>query len=415
MRSLQVFGLAILLGAGGLWAADLPDFPSQESSPGSLFDSIAALPGPALRYAELSDRPSAPDLVGEEALAKARGYDDLRVVVPDPKSAGRAGLVSRPYLFSGLDEKALFMGGFLSLAGATGLDKAFGGFFGSSFGAEYSRGTGSHGMEVAGQGSLGLYGIAPLPWTLGVRFGTDADFNLTSEAGLDVGGMVRKFPKDVALSAFAGAGLRVVSTGAEFGSPDWYGHGLIELGHYDHVGAFSRGWGAWSAAGVEGAFDGSGLAQDLRVGLDAAFQFRELVGVEARGSASYANEEKSDWASRLRGLSNATSIVGDQSVLLSVDLPLLFARGRLFRNDDLAVEFTLSPWMDGGLIRAPGSDLFDGPNIHAGAGGDLTMSLDRYRRDSLVVSVGKDVSGPLGGNSTSDAVTTVSASLFLEL
>ena len=149
--------------------------------------------------------------------------------------------------------------------------------------------------------------------------------------------------------------------------------------------------------------------------MEATRRFKSFAGILARGGLLWNSSEYDAWTDHIRILKSG-SVKGDLGVITSVEVPVLFARGVLLNSQNLAVDFFLRPFFDAALVRTnPSSQLFSGNNLYASAGGELSMTLDRFRKSVLRISAGSDISGLLQGDSDYYMNLVVRAALCVAL
>ncbi len=428
MRAIHGIALALaLLSAASLAAQEalpvqepppaqdaVPAFPFREAPHPGPFSLPGSLPGPTLGYVLFADRPAAPVLAGGAYEAEARGLEPF-FAAPIPKGASKE-ILSSPAGFGGIRESALFAGGIYRLGGFFRDETGPALFFRVDVAASYSKGEGATGVDAGAAGSAGLLGDFPLPWAL--SFGYDAVVSERSvgKLALEAGGRVLELGPLGALSAFGGVEFSTSFPVLGSSAAAISARGLLEAGRRDWRGAFAQGYAAW-LGGEYSHYLGSGdRGYSASAGAEGAVRILGLAGLSGSVSARLASEDRDDWAELLRGVADSSaSFAGDTALLSSLELPLLFARGRLLKDERLAVEFTLAPFLDAALVRAAGTGLFEAGNFRCGAGLELSMSIDAERRDSLRVSGGFDLSERLGGAASGDGSVELAAALFIAL
>lgn len=303
-------------------------------------------------------------------------------------------------LFGGYDDGTIF-GGFHLAGGASFQDSSEIGFFalGNVFG-EYDRADGSGGKLIAWSTTFGFYGHGSFPWALvsnlvceGVNgympYGTTAAGTVRTLA--DLGGLG-------VLKASGDVGLVYGVIGSSDESPDVFVRASLSLDNREYLGPLSQGIAARIAAecGVD-----TGIAEPYGTGslvMEASWRYKSYAGLLARGGLLWSSSEYDAWTGHIRILKSG-SVKGDLGVIASVEVPVLFARGVLLNSQNLAVDFFLRPFFDAALVRTnPSSQLFSGNNLYASAGGELSMTLDRFRKSVLRISAGSDISGLLRGD-----------------
>ena len=297
-----------------------------------------------------------------------------------------------PSVYGGYTGSDIF-GGVYSAVGAAFFEPGVPGpFFAAEAAVEYVRGTGPV-VGLGGRAALagGLAGSVPFPWSLSAKArsgGAAADplaEILVEAATVPTGlGEIGQFR----LAAAAG-----YSVGA---LPDYKASFIFRtsfgLEGREYRGALAKGIAAradleasWSPA--EGSVAAAAGASVL-----AALRFGDKAGLSARADIGYDGFGRDDWKRLLRSPKAAASLSGDLGLSASCEIPVLFARGRLFMSEDGFVEFFLKPYAGILLLRADGSDLFDSGNLRGEGGLELAMTVDADRRDILRLGGGFDFS-----------------------
>lgn len=392
----------------------VPAFPLRDAPHPGPFSLAGSLPGPTLGFVLFADRPAAPALAGGAYEARARGLEPF-FAAPIPQGAGKE-IFSSPAAFGGIRESALFAGGVYRLGGLFRDETGPALFFRADVAASYSKGEGATGVDAGVSGSAGLLGEFPLPWALSFSYDAVVSERSVGRLGVEAGGEVLDLGALGALSAFGGfefsTSFPVLGSSAAAVSA----RGLLEAGRRDYRGAFAQGYAAWLGGEYSHFLGSGGRGYAASAGAEGAVRILGLAGLSGSVSARLSSEDRDDWAELLRGVADSSaSFAGDSALLSSLELPLLFARGRLLKDERLAVEFTLAPFVDAALVRAAGTSLFEAGNFRCGAGIELAMSIDEERQDSLRVSGGFDLSERLGGAVSGDGSVEIAAALFIAL
>ena len=405
----------LLLPAAGLAQENGPAFPVRDVGYPGAFSLAGSLPGASLGFLRFADQPAAPGLAGSAYEARSRG---LYPFIPARLAAGKANefLVS-PAGFGGLKEKTLFAGGDLRLGGVFRDQGGLASYFRMDLAASYSKGAEATGLDAAVAGGAGLLGkLFLLPCALSLSYDAVLSEYSVGEVSLEAGGKILGLGRLGILSAFGGAAFSTSFPVLGSSSAVATARGLLEAGRQDYRGAFAQGYEAWAGGEVYSLLGSSGWGYKASFGAEGALRFWHMAGIVASASLRTFSVDDSGWAGLLRGVTDSTaSFSGDMGLIAKVELPVLFARGRLLKDDRLGVEFTIAPFVDAAFVRSAGTGLFEAGNLHCGAGVELAMGIDAERRDSFRVSGGVDLTDMLGGISTGDGSVELAAALCIAL
>lgn len=379
-------------------AATAEDEPFASVRPGFLpWSPLDTLPASSLSEGgSMAWRGESPSLAGNRRAAAEWG-SALIAAGPSAAEGSSRGDEYRifaldPTIYGGYTGSDIF-GGVYSAVGAAFFEPSVPGpFFAAEAAVEYVRGTGPV-VGLGGRAALagGLAGSVPFPWSVSAKAragGAAADplaeilvEAATVPAGLGGIGQFR---------LAAAAGYSVGSL------PDYTASLLLRtsfgLEGREYRGALAQGIAAradleasWSPA--EGSVAAAAGASIL-----AALRFGDKAGLSGRAGIGYDGFGRNDWKRLLRLPKAAASLSGDLGLSASCEIPVLFARGRLFMSNDGFVEFFIKPYAGILLLRADGSELFDSVNLHGEGGLELAMTVDADRRDILRLGGGFDFS-----------------------
>ncbi|MCE1195426.1 hypothetical protein LWX53_02870 [bacterium] len=237
----------------------------------------------------------------------------------------------------------------------------------------------------------GLAGALPFPWSVSLRaLAGEAAANPRAELIAEAA----TAPADL---AGIGQFRLAAATGCAVGALPNYPVSVIfrssfELEGREYRGALAEGLAA--RAGMEAFWlpeDGTAAAA-AGASVAAALRFGDKAGLSGRAGLRYDGLGKDGWKSLLRSPKAAASLSGDLGLSASCELPVLFARGRLFMSEAGSVEFFLKPYAEILLLRASGRELFISDNLHGDGGLELAMTVDADRRDALRLGAGFDLS-----------------------
>jgi hypothetical protein len=384
--------VASLSPAGAEEGASLPG----ESVPAfSLFD---VLPFPAAGNLSLADRPQTPTLAGERRSAAARGLE--------PVGARRFAPIDGYRLYN----ETVFAGGILDETLFAGIRQSLGVGFdaGGIIGFGRLDGTVEYGIPTAsgsGEGASGFgaaggfAGNSPVPWVIACRavLGGTGDERYATLA-LEAGDTIAEVESLGALSAAGQIGTDLGGGGASSSDAEVFARGQLELEGRRYSGALARGIAAWAAGEVRLDAVEGGVDADFRAGAQAATAFGAFAGLSGALSFLAATEPQGTWTDEPRGLSaEERPIESSLGAALSLEGAVLLARGRLFLDPGLGVEFFIKPFVDAALIRPVDGELFSANSLFLTAGGEIAMTLDRDRRQCLGARASLDCTGFVRG------------------
>ncbi|MHB0896448.1 MAG: hypothetical protein ACYC1A_02725 [Spirochaetales bacterium] len=350
---------------------------------------------------DLAWRGESSSLAGNRRAAAEWG-SILIAAGPSSMEAPSSGAESRvfaldPSVYGGYTGSDIF-GGIHAAVGVAAFEPGKPGpIFAADAAVEYVHGSGSPG-GLGGRATLagGLAGSVPFPWSVSAKAlagdtATDPHAELLAEASTipRALGEIGQFR----LAAAAGYSIEALpSYRASF-----VFRSTFELEGREYRGALAKGLAA--RADMEAFWspeDGSAAAA-AGASIVAALRFGDKAGLFGRVGLRYNGFGRDDWKRLLRLPKATTSLSGDLGLSASCELPVLFARGRLFMSEDGFVEFFLKPYAEILLLRASGSELFVSGNLHGDGGMELAMTVDADRRDVLRLGAGFDFSSWLQG------------------
>lgn len=412
------YGIALILGlfatSRGFAQESVPAFPLRAVDQPSAFSLEGSIPDPSLGFVRFADQPAAPGLAGNAFEAVAHGLEPFfPAKLPDgPRNV----LFISPAAFGGIKESVLFAGGVFRIGSVFRDASGITPFFRLDVAASYSKGDGATGLDAGVSGAAGLLGQLPLPWSLSFNYDAVISDHSVGELALEAGGRLLDLGVLGGLSAFGGLAFSTSFPVSGSSAADLSARALLEMGRRDYRGAFWQGYSAWAGGTVSRVFGSGDWAYAASLGAEGGIRLWHLAGLVASVSLRLDSEERSDWAGLLRGVVDSTaSLSGDTGLLATAELPILFARGRLLKDDKLAVEFTIAPFVDAAFVQAAGTGLLEAGNFHCAAGLCLEMGIDAERQDSLRVSGGYDLSDVFGGTASGDGSIEIAAALFLAL
>lgn len=173
----------------------------------------------------------------------------------------------------------------------------------------------------------------------------------------------------------------------------------------ERIEGFSRGYSfaASTAAGLD-LDTGRG---DAVLSMDGAYAATIGTRLAVRASAGFSlsTEEKGDWATLLRGVSDSIDHpVALAGLAWSGEVMATLARGKLFTRDELPVHVIAAAFHDGAIL-APSSAALSADALRLCIGGEIRMSIDTRPRDYLRLSGGIDLSSFVPGSSRAGATT----------
>lgn len=243
----------------------------------------------------------------------------------------------------------------------------------------------------------GLAGALPFPWSVSLRaLAGDAAANPRAE-------LIAEAVTVPAQLGGIGQFRLAAASGCAVGALSDYPVSIVfrssfELEGREYRGALAKGLAA--RAGMEALWlpeDGS-VAAAAGASVAAALRFGDKVGMSGRAGLRYDGLGKDNWKSLLRSPKASALLSGDLGLFASCELPVLFARGRLFMSEAGSVEFFLKPYAEILLLRASGRELFVSDNLHGDGGLELAMTVDADRRDALRLGAGFDFSPWMQGS-----------------
>lgn len=166
----------------------------------------------------------------------------------------------------------------------------------------------------------------------------------------------------------------------------------------ERIEGFYRGHSflASTAAGMD-LVTGRGGA-DLSMDGSYAATIGTRLAVRASAGFSLSSEEKVDWATLLRGVSDSidppVSLAG---LTWRGEVMATLARGKLFTRDELPVHVIAAAFHDGAFL-APSSGVLSVDALRLCFGGEIRMSIETRPRDYLRFSAGIDLSAYLPGS-----------------
>ena len=269
-------------------------------------------------------------------------------------------------------------------------------FFATDAAAEYIRGSGpsaGFGGRIAFAG--GMAGSNPFPWSVSAKALT---------GGVEVTSRAELLAEASTLSAdLGGIGQFRLAAAAGYSIEDLPGYpasfvfrSTFALEGREYRGALAEGIAA-RADGEAVWSPGEGSAAAVGASIAAAHRFGDKAGLSGRLSLRYDGLGEDDWSRYLRLPQAAASLSGDLGFSVSCELSVLFARGRLFMQENSFVEFFLKPYAEILFLRASGSESFYADNAHGDGGVELSMTVDANRRDVLRLGGGFDFSPWLQG------------------
>lgn len=317
-----------------------------------------------------------------------------------PSTSDSATLVLAPSVFGGFAGKHLF-GGLSAAAGAAFFEPGKPGlFFATDAVVEYIKGD-DDGAGLGGRATLagGLAGPRPFPWALSAKAlagdtTTDARAEIIVEAATPP-----------AQWSHIGQYRLAAAAGFSLSSQSIYSSALIfrstfEFEGREYFGGLAKGLAAQAAAEASWSLETGSIDCAATASMAGGYRFGDRAGILGRLGIRYNGYTNNDWEGSLRLLEAAASLSGDLGLLSSIELPLLFARGRLFMQEDADVRFFLKPYFEIILLRPAGSELFIANNLHSDAGMELAMLIDADRNDVLRAGAGFDLSSWMQGSSS---------------
>jgi len=321
---------------------------------------------------------------------------------PSSMEAPSAGAESRifaldPSIYGGYAGANLF-GGIHAAVGAAFFEPGVPGpFFAADAAVEYVHGSEAS-AGLGGRATLagGLAGSVPFPWSVSAKaLAGDTAANPRAELLAEASTIPRDLGGIGQFRLAAAAGYSIEALPNYLASLVF--RSTFELEGREYRGALAKGLAA--RADMEAFWspeDGSAAAA-ARASIVAALRFGDKAGLSGRVGLRYDGFGKDDWKRLLRLPKATTTLSGDLGFSASCELPVLFARGRLFMLEDGFVEFFLKPYAEILFLRASGSGLFASGNLHGDGGLELAMTVDADRRDVLRLGGGFDFSSWLQG------------------
>lgn len=322
---------------------------------------------------------------GPSAVEDTCPGDEFRIFAIDPS------------IYGGYADSDIF-GGIHAAVGAAFFEPGVPGpFFAADAAVERVSGSGAS-VGWSGRATMvgGLAGSLPFPWSVSAKAlagnaATNPRAELLAEAAT--------VPRDLdGIGQFRLAAAVGYTVGVLPDDPvSFVLRSTFELEGREYRGALAKGLAA--RANMEALWspeDGS-VAAAAGASVVAALRFGDKAGLSGRVGLRYDGFGRDDWKRLLRLPKAAASLSGDLALSASCELPVLFARGRLFMSEDGFVEFFLKPYAEILLLRATGSGLFLSDNLHGDGGLELAMTVDADRRDALRLGAGFDFSSWLQG------------------
>ncbi|MDP2792366.1 MAG: hypothetical protein Q8O15_11500 [Rectinemataceae bacterium] len=397
-RSLAVLGIMACLAAATAEEAQ-PFAPLPPAfSPWSPLDSLPLFSTESQSFAGRSESPS---LTGNRGAAIEWG---TTLIGAGPASAEASAsakdilrLILDPSVFGGYAGKNIF-GGISAAAGAAFFEPGKPGlFFASDAVVEYLRGD-EAASELGGRATLaaGMAGSMPFPWALSVKAlagdsATDSHAEILAEAATPPAEL-----GEIGLYRLAAA------SGFSLSSQPGYRSAIFFRSSFEYEGrTYSGGlpMGAAARANAEASWslETGAVTSAAGASIMGALRFGDKAGLSGRAGFRYDGLGKDDWEIFLRLPEAAASLSGDLGLSASCELPILFARGRLFMRENSHVEFFLKPYVEALLLRTIGSGWFTAGNLHGDAGIELALCVDADRRDVLRAGAGFDFSSWMQG------------------
>ena len=393
--------LALLLPAPCL-AADEPGSkaPVPAIPPWNPIDTLPDLHTPGLSLAWRSETPS---LADRSHAASEWGYE---LIAAGPASnpledgSGESQLFSVVPTFYGGYAGKLIGGAYSAFGAAFGGDDPVLAFLAAGADVEFTAdndedGNGSRKLKGFANLSGGIAGAIPFPWSLSAR-ATAGDASVDPRA--EILAEASTFPlllrnlgrRPQLFRAALASGVRV---GAATGYPmAFILRSTLKLEGRNYEGALAEGTAlAVDSSALWMPFTGD---HELAAGISAsaAFRFGDKAGLAARSGYRYNSSGTTDWSRWVRICRDSGNLSGDLGLTASLELPLLFARGTLFKSERERVEFFLKPFIDVLLLRDGERVLFERESLRGDGGLELAMTLDSDRRDALRAGAGIDLS-----------------------
>jgi len=294
--------------------------------------------------------------------------------------------------------RANLFGGIHAAVGAAFFEPGVPGpFFAADAVVEYVHGSEAS-AGLGGRATLagGLAGSVPFPWSVSAKaLAGDTAANPRAELLAEASTIPRDLGGIGQFRLAAAAGYSIEALPNYLASLVF--RSTFELEGREYRGALAKGLAA--RADMEAFWspeDGSAAAA-AGASIVAALRFGDKAGLSGRAGLRYDGFGKDDWKRLLRLPKATTTLSGDLGFSASCELPVLFARGRLFMSEDGFVEFFLKPYAEILFLRASGSGLFASGNLHGDGGLELAMTVDADRRDALRLGGGFDFSSWLQG------------------
>lgn len=263
------------------------------------------------------------------------------------------------------------------------------------------QGSGSTTLAGFAAFSGGIAGSHPFPWAVSAKvkagdFVDGPSVEILAEAATDAIAIDR-------LNVDSGWVRAALATGLRVASGTGYPITLIIRSTANYEGR--KYWGGL-ADGFAAAADGCTLwmlnSGDLEfsAGLSAAGALRlgDKIGLASTLGFRYDSLRSAEWSRGIRLPQASASLDGDMGLWASIELPLLFAKGKLFMSETERVEFFLKPFAEILVLRDAGRAMFERSSLKGDGGLELAMSLDADREDVFRAGAGFDLSSWLGGD-----------------
>ena len=242
----------------------------------------------------------------------------------------------------------------------------------------------------------GIAGSIPFPWSLSVKAlagdsSTDSHAEILAEAAT--------VPTQL---GEIGHYRLAVAAGFSLSSQPGYRSAIFfrstfESEGRDYRGGLPAGAAARANAEISWSLETGAITGAVGASITGALRFGDKAGLSGRTGFRYDGFGKDDWDISLRLPEAAASLSGDLGLSASCELPILFARGRLFMRENSRVEFFLKPYVEALLLKTVGNEFFIASNLHGDAGIELAMCVDADRRDVLRAGAGFDFSSWMQG------------------
>lgn len=371
------------------------------------WDPINSLPITYTQGLRLAWRSQTPALADMRYAAAEWGYEPI-AAGPEREFQARDGIGSRvfsraPLVYGGY--AGMLFGGAYAAIGAAFPDSGSSlPFLAAGAGAELvidndDQGNGSKTLSGFAALSGGIAGSHPFPWAVSAKvragdFSDGASVEILAEAATIAIAVEGRGGYSGWFRAGAASGFRM---GAGTGYP--IALSLRWTANYEgrkYRGGLADGLAFAAFGSTLWTPDSGDLEFAARISAAGAHRFGDKIGLASTLGFLYDSSRTADWSWVIRLPQASSTLKGDMGLWVSLELPLLFARGRLFMSEIEGVEFFFKPYAEFLVLRDTGRAMFERKSLKGNTGLELAMNLDRDRRDVFRAGAGFDLSSWLG-------------------